>query len=92
MPDRDIIMALTADEEGGPQNGVEWLLENRRDLIDAEYALNEGGGGALKDGVRQLNKDLTSAQPTDFRPHPRTGDRRQGHLSVCLRPPAPRTS
>ena len=55
VPDRDIIVALTADEEGGPANGVEWLLENRRDLIDAEYALNEGGGGALKEGVRQLN-------------------------------------
>ena len=55
VPDRDIILALTADEEGGPANGVRWLLENRRDLIDAEYALNEGGGGALKDGVRQLN-------------------------------------
>ena len=55
VPDRDIIVALTADEEGGPANGVQWLLENRRDLIDAEYALNEGGGGALKNGVRQLN-------------------------------------
>ena len=55
VPDRDIIVALTADEEGGPANGVQWLLENRRDLIDAEYALNEGGGGALKDGIRQLN-------------------------------------
>jgi acetylornithine deacetylase/succinyl-diaminopimelate desuccinylase-like protein len=55
VPDRDIIVALTADEEGGPANGVQWLLENRRDLIDAEYALNEGGGGALKDGMRQLN-------------------------------------
>ena len=55
VPDRDIIVALTADEEGGPANGVQWLLENRRDLIDAEFALNEGGGGALKDGVRQLN-------------------------------------
>ena len=55
VPDRDIIVALTADEEGGPENGVEWLLENRRDLIDAEYAFNEGGGGFLKDGVRQLN-------------------------------------
>jgi hypothetical protein len=32
---------LTADEEGGPNNGVEWLLENHRDLIDAEYALYE---------------------------------------------------
>jgi len=55
VPDRDIIVALTADEEGGDFNGVQWLLQNRRDLIDAGYALNEGGGGAIKDGVYQLN-------------------------------------
>jgi acetylornithine deacetylase/succinyl-diaminopimelate desuccinylase-like protein len=54
-PDRDIIVALTADEEGGSDNGVEWLLENRRDLIDAAYALNEGGGGILDDGRRVSN-------------------------------------
>ena len=54
-PDRDLIVALTADEEGGPHNGVQWLLENHRELIDAEYALNEGGGGALKDGERITN-------------------------------------
>ena len=35
-PDRDIIVALTADEEGGgPYSGIEWLLKNHRDLIDA---------------------------------------------------------
>lgn len=55
-PDRDIIVALTADEEGGPHNGVQWLLANHRDLIDAEYALNEGGGGQLKNGERLLNE------------------------------------
>lgn len=55
QPDRDIIVALTADEEGGNYNGVRWLLENHRDLIDAEYALNEGGGGVLKDGQRIAN-------------------------------------
>ena len=55
QPDRDIIVALTADEEGGPANGVIWLLENHPDLIDAEYALNEGGGGALRDGVHITN-------------------------------------
>jgi acetylornithine deacetylase/succinyl-diaminopimelate desuccinylase-like protein len=43
-PDRDIIMALTADEEGGRSNGVAWLLANHRDLIDAEYALNPDAG------------------------------------------------
>lgn len=55
QPDRDIIVALTADEEGGPHNGVQWLLDNHRELIDAEYALNEGGGGALKDGRHIAN-------------------------------------
>ncbi len=55
VPDRDIIMALTADEEGGPNNGIQWLIQNRRDLIDAAYALNEGGGGSLEDGRRISN-------------------------------------
>ncbi len=47
VPDRDIIMALTADEEGGPQNGAHWLATEHKDLIDAEYAINEGGDGSL---------------------------------------------
>jgi acetylornithine deacetylase/succinyl-diaminopimelate desuccinylase-like protein len=55
QPDRDLIVALTADEEGGSHNGVQWLLENHPDLIDAEYALNEGGGGAMKDGTHITN-------------------------------------
>ena len=55
VPDRDIIVALTADEEGGPVNGVRWLLENRRELIDAAFALNEGGGGVVKDGRKVAN-------------------------------------
>jgi len=55
-PDRDIIVALTADEEGGgPYNGVEWLLKNKRDLIDAEYALNEGGWGESVNGTKLAN-------------------------------------
>src|SRR5438046_6266742 len=50
-PDRDIIVALTADEEGGgPYNGVQWLLKNKRDLIDAEFCLNEGGWGEIAGG------------------------------------------
>ena len=55
-PDRDLIVALTADEEGGgPYNGVEWLLKNHRDLIDADYALNEGGWGESVNGTRLSN-------------------------------------
>lgn len=55
-PDRDIIVALTADEEGGgPYNGVDWLIKNHRDWIDAEYALNEGGWGESEKGKRIAN-------------------------------------
>jgi acetylornithine deacetylase/succinyl-diaminopimelate desuccinylase-like protein len=55
-PDRDIIVALTADEEGGgPYNGVEWLLKNKRELIDAELCLNEGGWGEAIGDTRLSN-------------------------------------
>jgi len=40
IPDRHIILALTADEEGGKSNGVDWLLKNHRDLIDGEFVVN----------------------------------------------------
>ncbi len=61
VPDRDIIVALTADEEGGSNNGVNWLLTNRRDLIDAEFGINpDGGGGSLKDGKHMAMDVQTS--------------------------------
>jgi len=46
-PERDIILALTADEEGGKSNGVDWLLKNHRELVDAEFALNADAGGVV---------------------------------------------
>jgi acetylornithine deacetylase/succinyl-diaminopimelate desuccinylase-like protein len=56
VPDRDIIVALTADEEGGgPFNGVDWLIKNHRDLIDSEFCLNEGGWGEIVAGQRVAN-------------------------------------
>src|SRR5256886_8716653 len=55
-PGRDIIVALTADEEGGgPFNGVDWLIANHRDLIDSEFALNEGGWGEMTNGKHVAN-------------------------------------
>jgi acetylornithine deacetylase/succinyl-diaminopimelate desuccinylase-like protein len=60
VPNRDIIIALTADEEGGSANGVNWLLTNHRDLIDAEFCINpDGGGGDSRNG-----KNLTIAIQT----------------------------
>ena len=49
-PDRDIIVALETDEEILDKDafGIQWLLKNHRDLIDAEFALNEGGGVGLR--------------------------------------------
>ena len=55
VPDRDIIIALTADEEGGPANGVDWLLKNHPDKMDAGVVLNEGGGGTHRDGKYLFN-------------------------------------
>jgi acetylornithine deacetylase/succinyl-diaminopimelate desuccinylase-like protein len=51
-PDRDIILALETDEEIGDRDGlgIRWLLKNHRDLIDAEFALNEGGPVGLRGG------------------------------------------
>ena len=54
--DRDLILALTADEEGGSFNGVDWLVKNHRTLIDAEFAINEGGGGILRKGKYVTNE------------------------------------
>jgi acetylornithine deacetylase/succinyl-diaminopimelate desuccinylase-like protein len=54
QPARDLILALTSDEEGGKSNGVQWLVENRRDLIDAEFCINpDGGGASLRGGKRR---------------------------------------
>jgi acetylornithine deacetylase/succinyl-diaminopimelate desuccinylase-like protein len=44
VPNRDLILALTADEEGGTANGVDWLLKQHKDWIDAEYCINLDGG------------------------------------------------
>ena len=61
-PDRDIIVALETDEEIFDRDGlgIQWLIKNHRDLIDAEFALNEGGGVGLKDGKPIRNSVQTS--------------------------------
>jgi acetylornithine deacetylase/succinyl-diaminopimelate desuccinylase-like protein len=51
LPDRDLIMVLSADEETTGAN-IRWLLEEQRPLVDAEYALNTDGGAVLLDGDR----------------------------------------
>ena len=61
-PDRDIIVALDTDEEILDRDGlgISWLIKNQRPLIDAEFALNEGGGVGLKNGKTIRNSVQTS--------------------------------
>ena len=61
QPNRDIIVALTADEEGGPNNGAMYLLEHHRDLVEADFVINEGGGGVIEDGKFTIHA-IESAQ------------------------------
>jgi acetylornithine deacetylase/succinyl-diaminopimelate desuccinylase-like protein len=78
--DRDIIVALTADEEGGCCNGVNWLIQNHRDLVDAEFVLNEGGGGSLRDGKPFINSiQATQKNVVNFKV---TAKNRGGHSSL----------
>jgi len=62
VPDRDLILALTADEEGGTANGVDWLLKTHRDWIDAEYSVNLDGGEFEKDKDKRLLAGLQASE------------------------------
>jgi acetylornithine deacetylase/succinyl-diaminopimelate desuccinylase-like protein len=62
-PDRDLILLLETDEEIGDMNavGIQWMIKNHRDLIDAEFALNEGGRIGLKND-KELRNDLQTSE------------------------------
>jgi len=84
-PSRDIILVLETDEEIGDGNklGIRWLIEHQRPLIDAEFAINEGAGVALKKG-RPLRNGIQTAEKTyvDYRLEVTN---RGGHSSVPLK-------
>jgi acetylornithine deacetylase/succinyl-diaminopimelate desuccinylase-like protein len=69
VPDRDIVLAMTAAEEGGPGNGVNWLLKNHREMVDAGFALNPDSGGVVtRDGKPvMLGVEATEKLYADFR-------------------------
>jgi acetylornithine deacetylase/succinyl-diaminopimelate desuccinylase-like protein len=79
VPDRDVIVALTADEEGGGSNGVDWLLKNHPALVNAAYAINEGGGGTLRNGRPLFNSVATEKVTTNITLR---ATNRGGHSSV----------
>jgi acetylornithine deacetylase/succinyl-diaminopimelate desuccinylase-like protein len=62
VPDRDLILALTADEEGGDYNGVDWLLKEHRDWIEAEYCINLDGGEFEKVKGKRLLAGLQASE------------------------------
>ncbi|HEX5208763.1 MAG TPA: M20/M25/M40 family metallo-hydrolase [Steroidobacteraceae bacterium] len=64
-PDRDIIVAFTADEEVGlEQNGPHWLLEHNRDLVDAGLVINPDGGSGEIVGGKRLDFSVETVQKT----------------------------
>jgi acetylornithine deacetylase/succinyl-diaminopimelate desuccinylase-like protein len=69
-PRRTLKVALTCGEEtAGAFNGAEWLAQNRRELIDAAFALNEGAWGELDASGRRVAHDVEAGEkfPQNFR-------------------------
>ncbi|MEO6444381.1 MAG: M20/M25/M40 family metallo-hydrolase [Gemmatimonadaceae bacterium] len=81
-PSRDIVLLATSDEEAGGIFGIDWVLEHRRDLVDAEFALNEGGRVRVVNGRRLY----CAVQCAEKVPHNITVTARGpgGHASVPL--------
>jgi acetylornithine deacetylase/succinyl-diaminopimelate desuccinylase-like protein len=84
-PDRDIILALETDEEIFDRDalGIQWLLKNHRDLIDAEFALNEGGGVGLKNG-KAIRNHVQTAEKV-YLSYRLDVKNRGGHSSIPVR-------
>jgi acetylornithine deacetylase/succinyl-diaminopimelate desuccinylase-like protein len=61
-PNRDIVLALTADEEGGTFNGVAWLLQHQHDLIDADYVLNPDAGGVMTNKGKPIDVEVEATE------------------------------
>jgi len=82
VPERTLIMELTAGEEGGGgYNGVTWLIQNHRDLIDAEWCINPDGGDPLiKDG-KKIVRPVQASEKT-FQGFWLTVTNKGGHSSM----------
>jgi acetylornithine deacetylase/succinyl-diaminopimelate desuccinylase-like protein len=81
VPDRDLILALTADEEGGKYNGVDWLLKEHRDWIEAEYCINLDGGEFEKEKGKRLLAGLQASEKV-YADYKFESLNRGGHSSV----------
>ena len=61
-PRRDLILALTADEEGGKFNGADWLVRQHRELVDAAFVINPDSGGIELDHGRAVVADVEATE------------------------------
>ncbi len=88
VPDRDIIIALTADEESGPANGVDWLITHHKALVDAALVINEGGGGTLRNGKPLFNgvQAAERSPPTSRCASPTRADIRRSRVTTTPLP------
>jgi acetylornithine deacetylase/succinyl-diaminopimelate desuccinylase-like protein len=80
-PKRDLILALTADEEGGKFNGADWLVKEHRDLVDAAFVINPDSGGVELDHGRPVVADVEATEKV-YSDYQVTASDRGGHSSV----------
>jgi acetylornithine deacetylase/succinyl-diaminopimelate desuccinylase-like protein len=80
-PKRDLILALTADEEGGSYNGALWLVKNHRELVDAAFVINLDAGGVDLDHGKALEADVEATEKLPVNYHV-TATNRGGHSSL----------
>ncbi|HWE85918.1 MAG TPA: M20/M25/M40 family metallo-hydrolase [Terracidiphilus sp.] len=80
-PKRDLILALTADEEGGKFNGASWLVKEHRDLVDAAYVINPDSGGVELDHGKAEVADVEATEKV-YADYQVTATNRGGHSSL----------
>jgi acetylornithine deacetylase/succinyl-diaminopimelate desuccinylase-like protein len=80
-PKRDLILALTADEEGGKFNGADWLVKEHRDLVDAAFVINPDSGGVELDHGRTVVADVEATEKV-YSDYQVTATNRGGHSSI----------
>lgn len=81
VPQTDIVASFNSDEEGGPENGVDWLLKNRRELIDVAYAINLDGSGGLFVGGQRARLGISVGEKL-YATYAFTFSNRGGHSSL----------
>jgi acetylornithine deacetylase/succinyl-diaminopimelate desuccinylase-like protein len=81
-PSRDVIVALTAGEETGGNAGVRYLLAHRKELLDAEIALNEGGNLVLTPDLAEVRSVGIGVAEKTFQSYRLTVKGKGGHSSV----------